>query len=82
MVVTRRRSRVRLADVPPEVICAIVAAASPDEAAAAAALSSTCRSMRRVVLELCTTVAQMRQFAHSQQIAPLLQRLTGADDQS
>ena len=80
MVLTRGRSRVRLADMPPEVIYAIVAAASPHEAAAAAALSATCGSMRRMVLGSCITIAQMRQFARSQQIAPLLRRLTGAKD--
>lgn len=77
MVVTRS-SRARVTDLPPEVISAIVAAARPDEAAVSAGLSATCRSIRGTVLSTCTSV-KLRRLGRGRQIAPLLQRFTGAE---
>jgi hypothetical protein len=69
---------VGLADMPPDVIRAVLAAAGPHEAAAAAALAATCHRMRRL-MSFCTTAANMQLFGRSQQLTPLLQgRLMGA----
>ena len=76
MVVTRS-SRAKFTDLPPEVISTIVAAARPDEAAVSAGLSATCRSLHNIVLSTCTAI-KLRRFGRGQQIAPLLQHLTGA----
>jgi hypothetical protein len=73
-----RRSRVRFADLPPEVITAIVAAACPDEAAVSAGVRSTCRWLHKMMLSSCTAI-NLRRFGRGQQIAPLLQRFTGAE---
>ena len=77
MVVTRG-SRARSTDIPPEVISRIVAAACPDERALSAGSSATCRSLRSILLSSCTAT-KLRRFGRGRQIAPLLQRLTGAE---
>lgn len=77
-MVTTRRSRVGLATIALDVISGVVKAASPHQTAAAAALSATCPARRRVILSYCTDAAEMRHFGRTQQIAPLLRRLTGA----
>ena len=76
MMVTRS-SRARFTDLPPEVISIIVAAAHPDEAAVSAVMSATCRSLRSIVLSTCTAI-KLQRFGRGRQIAPLLQRFTGA----
>ena len=77
-MVTTRRSRAGLATMPLDVISGVVQAASPHQTAAAAALSATCPALRDVIMSYCTDAADMRHFGRSQQIAPLLRRLTGA----
>ena len=75
-----QRSRAGLADMPPGVITAILTAARSDEATIAAALTATCRVLRHTVLLCCVSKATLQRFGRSQQIAPLMQRLTGAED--
>lgn len=77
VIMGTRCSRYSLTNLPPEVISNIVAVASSDEAAVASVLSATCRWLRSIVLSSITAV-KLQRFGHGHQIAPLLQRLTGA----
>ena len=77
---TARGPRAGLADMPPGIIIALFSAAHPDEAATAAALSATCRVLRHTVLSCCVSEVTLQRFGRSQQIAPLIQRLSGTNE--
>ena len=78
---TARRPHAGLADMPPGVITAMLTAAGPDKASTTAALTATCRVLRHTVLSCCVSEVTLQRFGRSQQIAPLVDRLTGAENQ-